>query len=134
LPRPARITPMREHQRYFPLACKAGRLLPLFVAVANGPREDMDVVRRGSEKVLAARLADARFFYDEDRKTPLADYVPRLKDVVFQERLGTVYEKVERVWAMAASLARIADADEEVEDVVERAVYLSKDYLVKQMM
>lgn len=84
LPRAALITPMREHQRYFPLADKAGRLLPLFVAVANGPREDMDVVRRGNEKVLAARLADARFFYDEDRKTPLADYVPRLKDVVFQ--------------------------------------------------
>lgn len=134
LPRAALITPMREHQRYFPLADKAGRLLPLFVAVANGPREDMDVVRRGNEKVLAARLADARFFYDEDRKTPLADYVPRLKDVVFQERLGTVYEKVERVRALAASLARMAGADEEVAAVVDRAAYLAKADLVTQMV
>lgn len=134
LPRAALITPMREHQRYFPLVDDAGRLLPRFVAVANGPRDDMDVVRRGNEKVLAARLADARFFYDEDRRTPLADYVPRLNQVVFQEQLGTIYEKMERVRALAASLARMAGADEETLRVVDRAAYLAKADLVTQMV
>lgn len=134
LPRAALITPMREHQRYFPLVDDAGRLLPRFVAIANGPRDDMDVIRRGNEKVLAARLADARFFYDEDRRTPLADYVPRLKDVVFQEQLGTVYEKMERVRTLAASLARMADADEETMRVIDRAAYLAKADLVTQMV
>lgn len=134
LPRAALITPMREHQRYFPLVDDAGRLLPNFVTIANGPRDDMELIRRGNEKVLAARLADARFFYDEDLRTPLADYVPRLRDVVFQEQLGTVYEKMGRVRTLAGALARMADADEETVAVIDRAAYLAKADLVTQMV
>lgn len=134
LPRAVLVTPMREHQRYFPIVDEAGRLLPLFVAVSNGPREDMDVIRRGNEKVLAARLADARFFYDEDRRKPLADYVPRLKGVVFQEQLGSVYEKVERVRELAAALADMVGADDEVRQVLDRAAYLCKADLVTLMV
>lgn len=134
LPRAALITPMREHQRYFPLVDDAGRLLPRFVAVSNGPRENMDIIRRGNEKVLEARLADARFFYEEDRRVPLADYVPKLKDVVFQERLGTVYDKMERVRGLAVELARMVEADDETLRVVERAAYVAKADLVTQMV
>lgn len=134
LPRAVLVTPMREHQRYFPLVDEAGRLLPLFVAVSNGPRDDMSLIRRGNEKVLAARLADARFFYDEDRKQPLGDYVPRLKDVVFQEQLGSVHEKMERVRSLAAALAAMVGADEETRRVLDRAAYLCKADLVTLMV
>lgn len=134
LPRLALITPMREHQRYFPLVDDAGRLLPQFITICNGPRDDLDVVRRGNEKVLAARLADAQFFYDEDRRVPLADYVARLKDVVFQEQLGTVYEKMERIRKLAAMLAEMAGADEATRQTVARGAYLAKADLVTQMV
>ncbi len=134
LPRLALITPMREHQRYFPLVDDAGRLLPQFITICNGPRDDLDVIRRGNEKVLAARLADAQFFYDEDRRVPLADYVPRLKEVVFQEQLGTVYEKMERIRKLAAMLAEMAGADEATRQTVARGAYLAKADLVTQMV
>lgn len=134
LPRLALITPMREHQRYFPLVDDAGRLLPQFITICNGPRDDLDVVRRGNEKVLAARLADAQFFYDEDRRVPLADYVARLKEVVFQEQLGTVYEKMERIRKLAAMLAEMAGADEATRQTVARGAYLAKADLVTQMV
>lgn len=134
LPRAVLVTTMREHQRYFPLLDDAGRLLPRFVAVCNGPRENMELIRRGNEKVLAARLADARFFYDEDRRRPLADYAPRLMDVVFQDQLGSVYEKMERVRKLAVALADAAGADDETKRTVERAAYLCKADLVTLMV
>ena len=134
LPREVLVTPMREHQRYFPLVDEAGRLLPRFVAVSNGPRADMALVQRGNEKVLAARLADARFFYEEDKRQPLAAYVPRLKDVVFQEQLGTVYEKMERIRSLTGWLADALGAGEETRRVAMRAAELAKADLVTQMV
>ncbi|HLT57544.1 MAG TPA: glycine--tRNA ligase subunit beta [Limnochordales bacterium] len=134
LPREVLITPMREHQRYFPLVDDAGRLLPRFVAVSNGPRADMDLVRRGNEKVLAARLADARFFYEEDRRQPLAAYVERLREVVFQEQLGTVHEKMERIRDLTGWLADAVGADETTRRTAVRAAELAKADLVTQMV
>ncbi len=134
LPREVLITPMREHQRYFPLVDEAGRLLPKFIAVSNGPRTDMGLVRSGNEKVLAARLADARFFYEEDRRQPLDAYVPRLKDVVFQEQLGSIYEKMERVRALTEWLAGAVGAGEETRRTAVRAAELAKADLVTQMV
>lgn len=134
LPRDVLITPMREHQRYFPLVDDAGRLLSQFIAVSNGSRADMDVVRTGNEKVLAARLADARFFYEEDRREPLAAYVSRLADVVFQEQLGTLLEKAERVSTLAAKLGEAASLGTNERNVLARAARLAKADLVTQMV
>ena len=90
------ITPMKEHQRYFPVM-KGHHLLPKFITVRNGNADHLDMVQAGNEKVLEARLADAKFFYDEDLKMKLEDNVEKLKSIVFQEKLGTIYEKMLRV-------------------------------------
>src|SRR5699024_6118913 len=89
LPEEVLITSMKEHQRYFPVKSAVGSLLPFFAAVRNGDKHAMDTVARGNEKVLHARLADAQFFYDEDRKQSIATFQDKLSRVVFQEKLGT---------------------------------------------
>ncbi|HBC93404.1 MAG TPA: glycine--tRNA ligase subunit beta [Pelotomaculum sp.] len=134
LPREVLVTPMREHQRYFPVLGPDGALLPKFIAVRNGKSEHLDIVRAGNEKVLRARLADADFFYQEDLKTALADKVPALKKVVFQETLGTIYDKVVRVGELAGTLAVAMGAEEkELKDTL-RAAYLAKADLVTNMV
>ena len=94
LPKEAVMTPMRDHQRYFPVLDDNNNLLPLFITVRNGGDYCLDKVQHGNERVLRARLADAQFFFDEDRKHSLYDYVEKLKTVVFQEGLGTIYDKL----------------------------------------
>ncbi|MFQ5658033.1 MAG: glycine--tRNA ligase subunit beta, partial [Candidatus Methylomirabilales bacterium] len=97
LPREVIITPMRKHQRYFPVVDKQGKLLPYFVAVSNMKTRDMDMVAQGNERVLRARLADADFYYKEDRKKlPLERLIPRLGHILFQERLGSLLDKTKR--------------------------------------
>ncbi|MFR3071919.1 MAG: glycine--tRNA ligase subunit beta, partial [Paeniclostridium sp.] len=100
LPKEVVITPMKQHQRYFPVL-KDGKLLPNFIAVRNGDSHKIDNVKKGNEKVLEARLADALFFYKEDTKKPLEDYIEKLKTVVFQAKLGTVYDKSLRIEKLA---------------------------------
>ncbi len=134
LPRDVVITPMREHQRYFPLLTKSGELLPKFIAVRNGDSYGLETVTHGNERVLTARLKDAQFFYQEDNKQPLADYVPKLKSVVFQEKLGTVYDKTERISALALYLAVMLQAKSEEMDNVKRAAELCKADLVTNMV
>lgn len=95
------VTPMREHQRYFPVYAKDGSLMNHFIAVRNGNAEHLDIVKAGNEKVLVARLADAVFFWEEDCKKPLEENLPRLESIVFHEKLGTLSAKVERVCALA---------------------------------
>ncbi len=97
VPAPVLITAMKKHQRYFPFSAENGQLAPLFAAINNLPSDEDDLITHGNEKVLKARLADARFFYDEDKKKPLEELVEGLKKVVFQESLGTVFEKCERL-------------------------------------
>lgn len=134
LPPEAVITPMRDHQRYFPVKDAAGRLLPIFITVRNGGTDHLDTVRHGNERVLRARLADAQFFFDEDRKKPLTAHREKLKTVVFQEGLGTVYEKTERLARLAETIAETLGATAEEKAAAQRAALLSKADLVTGMV
>jgi len=125
LPKELIITPMRKHQRYFPVVDKQGRLLPYFVAISNMKVKDMDVIRLGNERVLRARLADADFYFKEDqKKLPLEKLVPRLGQILFQERLGTVLDKSRRMAELAAFMAKAVDPG--LEGAVRRASTLCK--------
>jgi glycyl-tRNA synthetase beta chain len=134
LPMEVVITPMKEHQRYFPLADLTGELLPLFITVRNGTAGNMETVREGNEKVLQARLADAKFFYEEDKKIPLEARVDRLKNIVFLEGLGTIYDKVERVRELARFIVESMGLEEPVRSLVDRTVMLSKADLATNMV
>lgn len=132
LPEEVLITSMREHQRYFSLRGKDGKLLPHFIAVNNTLARNPDLVRQGHERVLRARLSDAMYFYGVDSKVPLENRVPALKGVVFHSLLGTSYEKMERFREMAAFLAQQLAPD--LTDPVRRAAYLSKADIVTEMV
>jgi len=132
LPREVLITAMQHHQRYIPVVNKKGHLLPSFVAVSNIKARDMDIVKKGNERVLRARLADAQFFFQEDQKIALEKRVEKLKGVIFQAKLGTSYEKVMRIQAMAGRLAE--ELAPEYKKVVTRAALLCKADLVTEMV
>jgi glycyl-tRNA synthetase beta chain len=132
LPREVLITAMREHQKYFAVAAPDGQLLPCFIAVNNTKAEDMAVVTSGHERVLRARLEDARFFFETDRKTPLEEMVERLKGVLFQAKLGSMFEKVTRVRELAEYTAELTAP--ETRASVSRAAWLSKADLTTQMV
>ena len=134
LPSDAIVTPMKDHQRYFPVVNPEGDLLPYFIAVRNGTFDHLDLVRAGNEKVLRARLADARFFFQEDQKTALADRVERLRQIVFQEDLGTLYDKSQRLMSLVRFLAKQVRLDETSTSFVERAAYLAKTDLTTNMV
>ncbi|EKX95156.1 glycine--tRNA ligase subunit beta [Selenomonas sp. oral taxon 138] len=138
LPAETVITPMRDHQRYFPVKAADGSLLPVFITVRNGGREHLDVVAHGTERVLRARLADAQFFFDEDRKKPLAEHREKLKTVVFQQGLGSMYEKTERLMGLVTAIVEdLAPDDAAYETMAEdarRAAELSKADLVTGMV
>ncbi|MBQ3336230.1 MAG: glycine--tRNA ligase subunit beta, partial [Selenomonadaceae bacterium] len=129
LPAEAVITPMRDHQRYFPVKTADGKLMPLFITIRNGGQED--IVRRGNERVLKARLEDAQFFFNEDRKKTLEAHREKLKTVVFQEGLGTVYEKTERLMKLAEKICGVLGV--EATNSI-RAAKLSKADLVTGMV
>jgi len=134
IPQEVLITSMREHQRYFPVLDKEGKLLPFFVTVRNGDRTSLDVVAKGNEKVLRARLSDAKFFYAEDQKLAIADALAKLETIVYQEELGSVADKVRRVRAIADKLATHVGADSTAAADISRAADISKFDLVTQMV
>lgn len=137
LPAEAVITPMRDHQRYFPVKAADGSLLPAFITVRNGGKAHLDVVAHGNERVLRARLADAQFFFDEDRKKSLAEHREKLKTVVFQRGLGSMYEKTERLMALTTAIVEEmaeGDADDAALADARRAAELSKADLVTGMV
>lgn len=137
LPAEAVITPMRDHQRYFPVKAADGSLLPAFITVRNGGKAHLDVVAHGNERVLRARLADAQFFFDEDRKKSLAEHREKLKTVVFQRGLGSMYEKTERLMALTTAIVEEmaeGDADGTALADARRAAELSKADLVTGMV
>jgi len=105
LPKEVLMTSMKEHQGFFSLMRKDGALLPRFISVTNMKLPNMRLIKAGNERVLAARLADAKFFFDEDRKVKLADRVERLKQVTFHQKLGTMQQKTSRVMELASFLA-----------------------------
>jgi len=121
------ITSMKEHQGFFSVRDKkSGALAAHFIAVANNDVKDMSLIRQGNERVLAARLADARFFYDEDRKTTLAERAAKLSGVVFHQKLGTMAQKQERVTKLAGLLAQQMGMSKEAEAICSRAASLCK--------
>lgn len=134
IPEEVVITPMREHQRYFPVRSKDGKLLNKFITVRNGNAEHLDIVRAGNEKVLKARLADARFFWDEDRKIKLDEYLPRLEKIVFQESLGTVAQKTARIITNTRYLTEKTGMQGEERKLAQRAAQLAKADLVTSMV
>lgn len=133
LPKEAVITPMREHQRYFPVMDADGKLLAKFITVRNGGKEHLATVAHGNERVLRARLSDAEFFFDEDRKTSLADKREKLKKVSFQEGLGNVFDKTNRLVNLALTLKKEVALNVEDEELI-RAAQLSKADLVTGMV
>ncbi len=117
VPEEVLVTSMKNHQRYFVVRDKAGKLLPNFISVRNGNDQYLDNVIKGNEKVLIARLEDGEFFWREDQKLKIEDLVDRLKAVTFHEKIGSLYEHMERTKVIAAKLADLADlsADEKVD-------------------
>ncbi|MBM7623187.1 glycine--tRNA ligase subunit beta [Sporohalobacter salinus] len=134
LPREVLITSMREHQRYFPVEDENGDLMARFITVRNGSKDHIDIVKEGNEKVLRARLADGMFFYEEDQKESLEDKVDELKNIIFQEDLGTIYEKVERLVKLSEVFAEKLNLSEKEINDSKRAAYLSKADLVTEMV
>lgn len=126
LPKEILMTSMKEHQGFFSILRRDGTLLPAFVSVTNMKLASMKLIQAGNERVLAARLADAKFFFDEDRKVALADRVEKLKGMTFHKKLGTLHQKTERIVRLAAGLAAQLRASDDTAAVCRRAAQLSK--------
>ena len=134
LPDAAIITPMKDHQRYFPLIDQDGKLLPMFLTVRNGSDHSIEVVQAGNERVLRARLDDAKFFFNEDRKKPLIDRQDGLTKIVFQEGLGNLADKTERLLKLGRVFGEECGLHEDAAVVLERATELAKTDLTTGMV
>ncbi len=132
VPKEILITAMREHQKYFAVVDDQGQLMPGFIAVNNTRTRDMNLVATGHERVLRARLSDARYFYQADIKVPMEDWVEKLKRVLFQAKLGSMHDKMTRVKTLAAWLADAINPAEK--EKVSRAAHLCKADLVSQVV
>lgn len=126
LPKEVITTPMRDHLRYIPVYDSKGELLPYFITIRNGNEEYKDIVIAGNEKVLGARLEDAKFFYFDDIKKPLEDYVDELKGVMFQDKLGTMYDKSLRVKSLTKKIGEYLEVADETIESLDRAATLAK--------
>jgi glycyl-tRNA synthetase beta chain len=134
LPEEVLTTTMIHHQHYFPVVDEEGKLKPAFLAVANMQPEKPEIIARNSERVLTARLRDARFFYDADRKATLESRIDRLSTILFHKKLGSYKEKAERVAALAAWIARDALQKPEIAGHAEQAGRLCKADLATDMV
>ncbi len=147
LPSEVITTEMISHQRYFPVVRKVGKkekdptassapqpLLPYFITISNGDPAKSTLIAAGNERVVRARLSDGQFFYQADQSMPLADYLPQLEQVTFQEDLGSVRQKVERIQQNADHIARQLQLDTETQLLIQRAAQLCKADLVTQMV
>ncbi|MBD2104407.1 glycine--tRNA ligase subunit beta [Leptolyngbya sp. FACHB-261] len=136
LPAPVIKTEMVSHQRYFPLhdAGKPEAIKPSFITISNGDPAKADIIAEGNARVIRARLSDGRFFYTEDRQQPLESYAPRLSKVTFQEDLGSVADKVERIVTVASWVAEQLSCSTEERHLIERTARLCKADLVTQMV
>jgi len=133
LPREVFISVMKKHQRYFPVE-HDGQLLPYFIAVRNGHKRGLDMVRSGNEHVIRARFSDAAFFIQEDSKQPLEKFLPRLNTLVFQEKLGSMLDKTYRVVKLVEELSPKLGLSEEDKAIALRAAKLCKADLATQMV
>ncbi|MEM7795750.1 MAG: glycine--tRNA ligase subunit beta, partial [Cyanobacteria bacterium P01_C01_bin.118] len=133
LPSEVAITEMESHQRYFPL--KSGdSLLPSFITISNGDPAKSDIIAEGNARVIRARLSDGMFFFNADRTQTLADYLPKLEMVTFEERLGSVRQKVDRIVAVAGAISSQLGLDSSQTSLINRAALLCKADLVTQMV
>ncbi|TCV84706.1 glycine--tRNA ligase subunit beta [Sulfurirhabdus autotrophica] len=131
VPQECLIISMKQHQKYFPLVDAKGTLLPRFLVVSNLETPDPQHIIHGNERVLRARLSDAKFFYDQDRKIRLEDRVPKLENVVYHNKLGSQLDRVHRLRKLAGEIARKLGAQAEH---AERAAYLCKGDLLADMV
>ena len=134
LPAEVLITSMKKHQRYFPMIKSDKQLVAKFISISNGTDGNIDTVRHGNERVLRARLADATFFYQEDRRTTLADRNRKLQSVIFQVKLGSLYDKVKRLESLSSFIAQQMQVDNTTKDYAVKAAYLCKSDLTTQMV
>lgn len=134
LPKEVIITPMKDHQRYFPVLDENGNLLPYFLLVRNGDDNHGENVVSGNKKVLVARLEDAKFFYEIDTAKKLEDYVEELKSLTFFEGLGSVYQKTQRLVDLSGKYQQDLNLGEDIKEDLKRAAYLSKADLVTKMV
>jgi glycyl-tRNA synthetase len=134
LPREVLVGVMRKHQRYFPVEDRQGRLMPYFIAVRNGDHEHLDIVIDGNEHVLRARFADADYFYNADIQKPLDAYLPRLGTLTFQEKLGSMLDKNNRVAGLVPALGRLLGLSGADTKVAQRAAQIAKADLATQMV
>ncbi|XVJ52018.1 MAG: glycine--tRNA ligase subunit beta [Vampirovibrio sp.] len=134
IPKPVLITVMKTHQRYFPVENEAGDLLPYFLVASNGDTRFAENIVAGNERVLVARFEDAKFFYEEDIKTPLEARLPALAGVTFQKGLGSLKEKTERIQALSAAFADALVLDTDTRQHIQRASLLCKADLVTSMV
>lgn len=130
LPKEVIITPMKDHQRYFPIEDDNGNLLPYFISVRNGDDKGIDNVSKGNEKVLRARLEDAKFFYNQDISVNFEDYVEKLNKLGFHDGLGNMYDKTLRLEKLVATIGEKLNASQESIDIAVRAAHLSKADLI----
>lgn len=133
LPKDVLITVMREHQRCFSIEGEDGRLLPYFIGISNTVPKDVNIIRNGYERVIRARLSDAKFFFDSDRKKRLEEYSGRLNQVVFISKLGSMSDKVQRLTELSEQLCDLM-AWHDVKDIAKRAAQLSKADLMTDMV
>jgi len=131
LPNEVLIATMQGHQKYFPVVDKKNNLLPCFIAVTNIESKSPDVIRLGNQRVIAPRLSDAEFFWQRDNETTLVDLSPKLADVVFQQKLGSLADKSERITSLATFMADLLGADA---TLAKRAASLSKCDLLTDMV
>lgn len=134
LPRDVLVTVMRKHQRYFAVEDADGNLMNYFIGVRNGDNEHIEKVIHGNEHVIRARFSDANFFYREDIKKPLKDYLPRLGTLTFQTDLGSMLEKNERVAGSVAGLGDLLGFNHTVVGIAERASHIAKADLATNMV
>jgi len=134
LPRDVLVTVMRKHQRYFPVEDASGQLMPYFIAVRNGNAEHLDKVIHGNEHVLRARFSDARYFFTQDLKKPLIDGLPRLETLTFQEKLGSMRDKNDRLTRLVAPLGHLLHLPDAEIQVAQQGAALAKADLAKQMV
>lgn len=134
LPKEVIITPMKDHQRYFPVLDENENLLPYFLLVRNGDDNHGENVVLGNKKVLVARLEDAKFFYEIDTAKDLEEYVEELKNLTFFEGLGSMYQKTQRLVDLSAKYQQELNLGEDIKEDLKRAAYLSKSDLVTKMV
>lgn len=130
LPKEIIVTPMKDHQRYFPVEDDSGDLLPYFISVRNGDLKGIENVIEGNKKVLVARLEDAKFFFDKDSSMSLEEYLPKLEYLGYHEGLGNMLDKTNRLQNLVISISSDIECGDEATKIASRAAYLSKADLV----